>query len=90
MQKSFMVCQTKHATGHTEERIKFVMSDEWVNFYHFADLFKHTLGCKNALFLDGGRASALYSKQLKRHDKKYMGAIIGFSQAATIPKPASP
>ncbi len=56
--------------------VKFVISDTWVNFYQFADLFKTQLHCDNALFLDGGRASALYSKELKRLDNKFMGVML--------------
>lgn len=58
--------------------IQFVMSDDWVNFYEFAMLFKQSR-CDDALFLDGGRASALYSQETQRHDKKYMGVMIGFT-----------
>lgn len=57
-------------------KVKFVKSDEPVNFYHFALLFKQTLNCPNALFLDGGSASALYSKELNRLDNKNMGVMI--------------
>ena len=60
-------------------RIKFVISDTWVSFYQFAALFKNDLGCDNALFLDGGRASALYSRELTRSDVKSMGAILALT-----------
>lgn len=56
--------------------VKFVISDVPINFYQFAEVFKTQLQCDNALFLDGGRASALYSQDLKRHDKKYMGVMV--------------
>ncbi|MDN5666249.1 MAG: phosphodiester glycosidase family protein [Psychrobacter sp.] len=58
-------------------RIRFVHSDEPVTFYQFATLFKEYLGCPNALFLDGGVASALYAPSIDRHDKKQMGVMIG-------------
>lgn len=60
-------------------QIALVISDEPVNFYQFAQLFKDHLGCQNALFLDGGTASALYSKELNRSDNKNMGVMIVLS-----------
>lgn len=60
-------------------QVKFVISDTWVSFYQFAELFKKQLKCDNALFLDGGRASALYSRELNRLDDKYMGVMIAVS-----------
>ncbi|MEC5209128.1 uncharacterized protein YigE (DUF2233 family) [Psychrobacter sp. PL15] len=61
----------------TDGSIQFVNSDEPVSFYEFAALFKDNLNCPNALFLDGGIASALYAPSINRHDKKEMGVIIG-------------
>lgn len=43
----------------------FVLSNQPVNFYSFAQLFKDKLGCANALYLDGS-ISALYSPELGR------------------------
>ncbi|ERL55974.1 phosphodiester glycosidase family protein [Psychrobacter aquaticus] len=57
--------------------IQFVNSDAPVTFYQFASLFKDELGCPNALFLDGGIASALYAPSMDKHDKKEMGVMIG-------------
>lgn len=57
--------------------IQFVDSDEPVTFYQFATLFKDELHCPNALFLDGGIASALYAPSIDKHDKKEMGVMIG-------------
>jgi uncharacterized protein YigE (DUF2233 family) len=48
-----------------------------VTFYHFAALFKDELKCPNALFLDGGIASALYAPTIDKHNKKEMGVMIG-------------
>lgn len=58
-------------------QIKFVNSDEIVSFYNFAALFKNDLDCPNALFLDGGIASALYAPDIQQKDDKSMGVIIG-------------
>lgn len=57
--------------------IQFVTSEMPVTFYQFAALFKDTLQCPNALFLDGGIASALYAPSIEQHDKKEMGVMIG-------------
>lgn len=61
-------------------QVKFVISDVPVNFYQFADLFKTQLGCQNALFLDGGTASAIYSRELKRQDDKFVAVTLTMSQ----------
>jgi len=58
------------------EQVVFAISEEPVNFYEFAELFRDALRCKNALFLDGN-ISSLYSSGLKRSDKKMdLGTII--------------
>ncbi len=57
--------------------IKFVNSQEPVNFYQFASLFKTELKCPNALFLDGGIASALYAPDIGIDDAKNMGVMVG-------------
>lgn len=62
-------------------KVKFVISDVRVNFYQFADIFKSQLQCDNALFLDGGTASALYSQELNRSDNTYMGVMLAYTVA---------
>lgn len=57
--------------------VQFVNSEEPVTFYQFAELFKNDLNCPNALFLDGGIASALYAPSIGKQDKKEMGVMIG-------------
>lgn len=57
--------------------IQFVNTDEPVTFYQFATLFKDELDCPNALFLDGGIASALYAPSIDKQDKREMGVMIG-------------
>ncbi len=57
--------------------IKFVTSNTPVNFYNFAKLFQENLKCDNALFLDGGIATALYAPEVQRTDSKNMGVMIG-------------
>jgi uncharacterized protein YigE (DUF2233 family) len=48
--------------------VHFVIIESWVNFYEFARFFRDGLGCKNALFLDGGEAPGLYAPELGRDD----------------------
>jgi uncharacterized protein YigE (DUF2233 family) len=55
----------------------FAISDEPVNFYEFALLFRDTLGCRDALYLDGN-ISSLRAAPLKRNDALHLlGPIIG-------------
>lgn len=55
----------------------FAISEEPVTFYKFASLFRDTLKCPNALFLDGS-ISSLYAPSLNRADRWMpMGPIVG-------------
>jgi uncharacterized protein YigE (DUF2233 family) len=47
--------------------VVFAISDTLVTFTEFATLFRDTLSCPNALFLDGS-VSGLYSAELGRND----------------------
>ena len=68
----------RNGVGLCEDgHIKFVTSNEPVNFYQFASLFKDELKCPNALFLDGGIASALYAPDIDHQDNKNMGVMVG-------------
>lgn len=70
--------KVRNGVGVCEDhQIKFVTSREPVTFYQFASLFKQELGCSNALFLDGGVASALYAPGIAENDKKNMGVMVG-------------
>jgi uncharacterized protein YigE (DUF2233 family) len=55
--------------------VHFAISDDQVNFYAFARLFRDLLGCRNALFLDGGRGTGLYSPELGRADVSWHGGF---------------
>ncbi len=60
--------------------VHFVITTERVNFYDFARLFREELGCRDALFLDGGSAPGLYAPELGRSDRppwEGYGPIIG-------------
>jgi uncharacterized protein YigE (DUF2233 family) len=50
------------------DKVAFVITEGTVNFHDFATFFHDRLDCKDALFLDGGSASALYSPELGRND----------------------
>lgn len=68
----------RNGVGICEDgNIKFVTSNEPVTFYQFAHLFKEDLHCANALFLDGGVASALYAPDIEHKDNKNMGVMVG-------------
>jgi len=63
------------AGGHLA---RFAISNEPVTFHQFARLFRDELQCADALFLDGGTASALYAPSLSRHDRFHpMAPMIG-------------
>lgn len=57
--------------------VVFAISNERVNFYDFASLFKEKYGCQNALYLDGV-VSKCHLPELQRSDKGgNFGVIIG-------------
>jgi len=60
--------------------VHFAISERRVNFHDFARFFRDFLDCRNALFLDGGRGTGLYSPELGRNDRSWhggFGPIIG-------------
>lgn len=60
-------------------RAVFIISDERVNFYTFASVFRDHYGAENALYLDGV-ISRLYAPDIGRHDGgARMGPIIAWS-----------
>lgn len=66
-------------------QVVFVISDEAVNFYDLATLFRDSLQCSNALYLDG-YVSRMYLPQLGHNmlnHTDHLGPII----AIGIPKP---
>lgn len=68
------------AEGHI---VRFAISNAPVTFHQFAALFRDHLKCPDALFLDGGTASALYAPSLDRHDRFHpMGPMIGVVEKA--------
>jgi len=58
----------------------FAISEAPLNFYEFATLFRDTLHCPDALFLDG-TVSSLYSTELKRNDFRMdLGPMIAVTE----------
>ncbi len=53
-------------TGGT--RVHFALSIGNVNFHAFATYFRDALGCRDALFLDGGTAPGIFAPELGRND----------------------
>ena len=65
-----------------ETKVAFVISEGLVTFYDFATFFRDTLGCKNALFLDGS-VSSLYAPELGRSDfLARLGPMVGVTAPA--------
>ena len=52
----------------TPTTVDLVITEGTVNFHDFGRFFRDVLGCRDALFLDGGSASALYAPELGRND----------------------
>ncbi len=58
-----------------DNSVRFAISEDAVNFYDFATLFRDTLKCPNALFLDGGNGVGIYNAALKRNDISWHGGF---------------
>ncbi len=69
--------KTRNGVGVTGSgQVVFAVSKRPVRFHDFATLFRDTLGCPNALFLDG-TISSLYAPEIDRHDRLFpLGPII--------------
>lgn len=71
------VCVTQGRVAH------FAISNQPVTLYQFAVLFRDRLKCADALFLDGGSASAIYAPAIDRHDRLHpMGPLVGVVEKA--------
>jgi uncharacterized protein YigE (DUF2233 family) len=55
--------------------VHFAITEGTINFHDFARFFRDFLGCRNALFLDGGRGTGLYSPELGRNDRSWHGGF---------------
>jgi len=66
----------RNGVGVKDNQLYFVISQQRVSFYQFAQFFKQQLKVDNALYLDGS-ISSLYVAQNKRHDKAFnLGPIV--------------
>lgn len=64
----------------SSNEVVFAISEEPINFYDFALLFRDRLRCPDALYLDGN-VSSLYAKNLGRDDERVpIGPIIGVTR----------
>ena len=64
--------------------VLFAISENEVSFGEFARLFRDTLRCPNALFLDGGSAASFYSPELKEDRTLVpLGPMLGVYERAT-------
>ncbi len=59
----------RNGVGIVDGKAVFVISEQPVTFHEFAIYFRDTLGCQDALYLDGS-ISSLYSATLGRHDER--------------------
>ena len=55
--------------------VTIAISEASVNFRDFASLFRDGLGCRDALFLDGGNGVGLYAPALRRDDRSWHGGF---------------
>jgi uncharacterized protein YigE (DUF2233 family) len=66
----------RNGVGVRNNQLYFVISQQRVNFYQFAQFFKQNLKIDNALYLDGS-ISSLYLSKTKRYDKTFnLGPIV--------------
>lgn len=57
-------------------QVVFVISNHKVNFYQFAEYFK-SIGCKDALYLDGYISGIYFPEKGKNSNKEDFGVMIG-------------
>ncbi|MFT7590191.1 MAG: hypothetical protein ACI9UJ_000100 [bacterium] len=61
---------------NSKGEVVFVISNEKVNFYDFATLFRDQLNCSDALYLDGA-ISKMYNSESKLNEDGSFGVMIG-------------
>jgi len=66
----------RNGVGVKDNQLYFVISQQGVSFYQFAQFFKQQLKIDQALYLDGS-ISSLYFAQTQRHDRTFkLGPIV--------------
>ena len=72
----------RNGVGIKNGQLYFVISQQRVNFYEFAEFFQKGLGVEQALYLDGS-ISSIYAPAIKRYDRAYkLGPMLGYIQLA--------
>ena len=67
----------RNAVGALDGSLWFVLSEDPINFYDFADFFKTKLKVDQALYLDGGSVPSIYLSQPKIvKQKRFLGPMI--------------
>jgi uncharacterized protein YigE (DUF2233 family) len=67
----------RNGVGIVDGKVKFVISEDPVNFYEFASYFRDVLKCRDALYFDGA-VSVLFAPAFDRNDHRTgIGPIIG-------------
>lgn len=68
-----------------ENQLVFIISNQPVNFYDFASLFKDKYTCQNALYLDGA-ISEMYASKLRRYEYGKEGMKYSVLISVSVPK----
>ena len=66
----------------SSKRIVFAISNDQVNFYSFASLFRDKLGCNDALYLDGYISKMYIRGEREETDGDFAGLIVVYDNAS--------
>ena len=69
----------------SRDHVVFAISDDPVNFYDFALLFRDRLACPTALYFDGNVSSLYFAASGRNDDHVPLGPIIAVSANAAPP-----
>lgn len=68
----------RNGVGIKDGQLYFVVSQQRVNFYEFAQFFKEGLQVEQALYLDGS-ISSIYAPTINRYDRAFkLGPMVGY------------
>lgn len=71
----------RNGVGIKAGQLFFVMSEQRVSFYEFAEFFQKSLGVEQALYLDGS-ISSIYAPEIRRHDRAFkLGPMLGYIES---------
>lgn len=72
----------RNGVGIKNGQLYFVISQQRVNFYEFAQFFKEGLNVEQALYLDGS-ISSIYAPQIQRYDRAFkLGPMMGYIESS--------